>query len=198
MKHLDKTLCGLTMLAPLAMAQNADAKQRPNILFFLVDDFGWTETSLAFGEEAYPNNMRFHTPNMERLAKMGVMMTNAYACSVSTPTRTCLMTGMNSAHMGITSFISLYKDIVPDAIGGHPGSTNENLNDIFAHPEWNHNALCPVSLKERAKSTVSTTRSTPRRCPNCSAMRATTRFTSARRTGDLPEPLGRIRTTWAS
>ena len=151
MKHLDKNLCGLTMLAPLAMAQNADAKQRPNILFFLVDDFGWTETSLAFGEEAYPNNMRFHTPNMERLAKMGVMMTNAYACSVSTPTRTCLMTGMNSAHMGITSFISLYKDIVPDAIGGHPGSTNENLNDIFAHPEWNHNALCPVSLKDESE-----------------------------------------------
>lgn len=116
-----------------------------------MDDFGWTETSLAFGEEAYPNNMRFHTPNMERLAKMGVMMTNAYACSVSTPTRTCLMTGMNSAHMGITSFISLYKDTVPDAIGGHPGATNENLDDIFAHPEWNHNALCPVSLKDESE-----------------------------------------------
>ena len=150
MKPINKTLCGLSLLAPLAVAQNADAKQRPNILFFLVDDFGWTETSLPFGEEAYPNNLRFRTPNMERLAKMGVMMTNAYACSVSTPTRTCLMTGMNSAHMGITSFISLYKDIVPDAIGGHPGATNENLNDIFAHPEWNHNALCPISLKGEA------------------------------------------------
>ena len=91
MKPINKTLCGLSLLAPLAVAQNADAKQRPNILFFLVDDFGWTETSLPFGEETYPNNLRFRTPNMERLAKMGVMMTNAYACSVSTPTRTCLM-----------------------------------------------------------------------------------------------------------
>lgn len=70
---------------------------------------------------------------MERLSQKGVMMTNAYACPVSTPTRASLMTGMNPAHMKITSFISLYKDIVPDAIGGHPGATNENLDDIFAH-----------------------------------------------------------------
>lgn len=151
MKPTTKTLCGLSLLAPLAMAQNASAKQRPNIVFFLVDDFGWTETSLPFGEEAYPNNLRFHTPNMERLAKKGVMMTNAYACPVSTPTRTGLMTGMNAAHMGITSFVSLCKDVVPDAIGGHPGSTNENLGDAFAHPEWNHNALCPVAFKDEAE-----------------------------------------------
>ena len=151
MKSTTKTLCGLSLLAPLAMAQSAEAKQRPNILFFLVDDFGWTETSLPFGEETYPNNMRFHTPNMERLAKRSVMMTNAYACPVSTPTRTGLMTGMNAAHMGITSFVSLCKDVVPDAIGGHPGSTNENLDDAFAHPEWNHNALCPVAFQNEAE-----------------------------------------------
>lgn len=147
MKPVNKTLCGLSLLAPLAVAQNADAKQRPNILFFLVDDFGWTETSLPFGEETYPNNLRFHTPNMERLARMGVMMTNAYACSVSTPTRTSLMTGMNSAHTGITSFCSLCKDMPSDAIGGFPGSTNENLGDTFANPEWNHNGLCSTAFQ---------------------------------------------------
>ncbi|MDE7120228.1 MAG: sulfatase [Muribaculaceae bacterium] len=133
--------------ASLAAAAGAVAQQRPNIIFFLVDDFGWSETSLPFGADTCANNRMFHTPNMERLARRGTMLTNAYACSVSTPTRTCLMTGMNPAHMGITSFISLYKDIVPDAIGGHPGSTNENLDDIFAHPEWNHNALCPAHLE---------------------------------------------------
>ncbi|MCM1297124.1 MAG: sulfatase-like hydrolase/transferase, partial [Muribaculaceae bacterium] len=95
------------------MTMQAYAQERPNIIFFLVDDYGWTETSLPFGEETYPRNKMFRTPNMERLAKKGVMLTNAYACSLSTPTRTCLMTGMNSAHMGITSFSSLYKDIVP-------------------------------------------------------------------------------------
>ena len=70
MKPVNKTVCSLAALAPLAMAQSANAGQRPNIIFFLVDDFGWTETSLPFGEETYPNNLRFHTPNMERLARI--------------------------------------------------------------------------------------------------------------------------------
>ncbi len=152
MKPVNKTVCSLAALAPLAMAQSANAGQRPNIIFFLVDDFGWTETSLPFGEETYPNNLRFHTPNMERLARTGVIMTNAYACPVSTPTRTSMMTGMNAAHMGITSYCSLYKDTCPDAIGGRPGTTNANEDDIFAHPEWNYNALCPASFRNEADS----------------------------------------------
>ena len=147
MKPVNKTVCSLAALAPLAMAQSANAGQRPNIIFFLVDDFGWTETSLPFGEETYPNNLRFHTPNMERLARTGVMMTNAYACPVSTPTRTSMMTGMNAAHMGITSYCSLYKDTCPDAIGGRPGTTNANEDDIFAHPEWNYNGIQPDTVK---------------------------------------------------
>lgn len=155
----------LSLAAPVALAMQAQADDRPNIIFFLVDDYGWTETSLPFGEQTYPRNQRFHTPNMERLAKRGVMLTNAYACSLSTPTRTSLMTGMNSAHSHITSFSSLYKDIVPDAIGGHPGSTNENLGDIFAHPKWNYNALCPVQFdnpEDRARYGLNnTTYATP-------------------------------------
>ena len=54
MEPVNKTVCSLAALAPLAMAQSANAGQRPNIIFFLVDDFGWTETSLPFGEETYP------------------------------------------------------------------------------------------------------------------------------------------------
>ncbi len=144
--RIQNLMTRLAFAAPLAISLQAQADERPNIIFFLVDDFGWIETSLPFGEEIYPRNRRFHTPNMERLAKRGTMLTNAYACSLSTPTRTSLMTGMNSAHSHITSFSSLYKDIVPDAIGGHPGSTNENLGDIFAHPKWNYNALCPAQF----------------------------------------------------
>ena len=97
MKPVNKTVCSLAALAPLAMAQSANAGQRPNIIFFLVDDFGWTETSLPFGEETYPNKLRFHTRNMERRARTGVMMTYAYACPVSTPTRTSMMTGMTGS-----------------------------------------------------------------------------------------------------
>lgn len=59
---------------------------------------------------------------------------------------------MNAAHMGITSYCSLYKDTCPDAIGGRPGTTNANEDDIFAHPEWNYNALCPASFRNEADS----------------------------------------------
>lgn len=148
MNILKKISSSITLITPLVACSTMYAQQKPNIIFFLVDDFGWSESSLPFGDKVYDNNLRFHTPNMERLAQKGVMMTNAYACPVSTPTRTSLMTGMNAAHMGITSFISLYKDVVPDAIGGHPGTTNENLSDIFMHPQWNYNALCPVSFEQ--------------------------------------------------
>ena len=200
MKPVNKTVCSLAALAPLAMAQSANAGQRPNIIFFLVDDFGWTETSLPFGEETYPNNLRFHTPNMERLARTGVMMTNAYACPVSTPTRTSMMTGMNAAHMGITSYCSLYKDTCPDAIGGRPGTTNANEDDIFAHPEWNYNALCPRLLPQRGRQ--HRLRPEPHALRHAdggdSPRRRLPPSTSAKRTGHLPAHRARTPTTWDS
>ena len=148
MKTLSSCL-GLSLLFPAVagFAAERDVQKNPNIIFFLVDDYGWSETSLPFGSDTCANNRKFHTPNMERLAKRGTMFTNAYACSVSTPTRTSLMTGMNAANMHITNFCSLFKDRPSDAIGGAPGTTNPNESDIFANAEWNHNAFTPVQFQ---------------------------------------------------
>ncbi len=149
MKPLKTTATALMTALTAAAASAAD---KPNIIFFLVDDYGWSETSLPIGEEVYPNNLKFRTPNMERLAQRGTLLTNAYACPVSTPTRASLMTGMNAAHSKITNYCSLFKDRPSDAIGGRPGTTNPNEDDIFANPEWNHNAYCPVSFQNHADS----------------------------------------------
>ena len=46
-------------------------KNKPNVVFILADDLGWHDTSLygsAFCE----------TPNIDALAKRGMMFTNAY------------------------------------------------------------------------------------------------------------------------
>lgn len=145
MKPTAKTILSLALCSPLVACNKAE--QRPNIVLFLVDDYGWIESSLAFGEQVYPMNERYHTPNMERLASQGAMLTSAYACPVSTPTRTSIMTGMSAPRLGVTSFTSLYKDLCSDAIGGAPGTTNPNLSDPFAHAEWNYNALCPDSFR---------------------------------------------------
>ena len=72
----------LGCLAPLL-----SAAPKPNILFFLVDDMGWQETSVPFGPETTPLNRDYRTPNMERLAGDGVLFTNAYACAICSPTR---------------------------------------------------------------------------------------------------------------
>ena len=108
-----KEILGLSLALPLAACNTQT--QRPNIVFFLVDDMGWVDSSVAYGEEVYPNNTRFDTPNMQALAESGVIMTNAYACPVSTPTRTSLLTGMNAAHMGITNWTSTMRDKPSDA-----------------------------------------------------------------------------------
>ena len=101
---------GLSALVPFASCNKVD-EQRPNIIFFIVDDMGWMDTSVPFGDEKYPLNQRYVTPNMQRLADAGVMMTSAYACPVSTPTRTSLMSGMNAAHTHITNWTSTLKDL---------------------------------------------------------------------------------------
>ena len=139
-----KHLTGLSLLAPSV----AFAADRPNIVFFIVDDMGWVDSSVAYGEQVYPNNLRYNTPNMERLAAQGVMLTNAYACPVSTPTRTSLLTGVNAAHSRITNWTSTTKDTPSDATGGAVAMTQSGINrdfsSRFVRPEWNINGMSPV------------------------------------------------------
>ena len=72
---------------------HAQVKQ-PNIILFLVDDMGWQDCSLPFWDKPTKLNATYHTPNMEKLAAKGMMLTNAYSNAVCTPTRVSLMTGM--------------------------------------------------------------------------------------------------------
>ena len=139
-----KHLTGLSLLAPSV----ALAAEKPNIVFFIVDDMGWVDSSVAYGEEVYPNNMRYNTPNMQRLASQGVMLTNAYACPVSTPTRTSLITGVNAAHSHITNWTSTTRDTPSDATGGAvammQSGVNNDMSGRFSRPEWNINGMSPV------------------------------------------------------
>ncbi|MEG1837799.1 MAG: sulfatase-like hydrolase/transferase, partial [Bacteroidaceae bacterium] len=61
--------------------------KRPNIILFMVDDMGWQDTSLPFWTQKTHYNEVYETPNMERLAAKGMMFTQAYAASISSPTR---------------------------------------------------------------------------------------------------------------
>lgn len=88
------------------------AQERPNIVVFLVDDMGLMDTSLPFDVNAAgepvrrPLNDWYHTPNMERLAQQGIRFTTFYCQSVSSPSRTSLMTGQNAARHRTTNWIN--------------------------------------------------------------------------------------------
>ena len=109
------------------------AQNRPNIIVFLIDDMGWQDTSVPFWKEKTPLNSRYHTPNMERLAKEGMKFTNAYAAPVCTPSRTSMLSGMNASHSRITNWTSPEKDKRTDA-----------ADTQLETPDWNYNGLSPV------------------------------------------------------
>lgn len=87
-----------------AFATMAAEPARPNIVFFLVDDMGWQDTSVEFHTARTPFNDFFRTPGMERLARNGVRFTQAYACAVCTPTRVSWLTGRNAARHHVTNW----------------------------------------------------------------------------------------------
>lgn len=121
-------------IAPLSiMAQHTiEPDNRPNIIMFMVDDMGWQDTSLPFWTQKTPLNERYHTPNMERLANEGKMFTQAYASSVSSPTRVSLMTGMNASRHRVTNW-TLQKN-----------TSTDRKSDVLDFPEWNVNGICQV------------------------------------------------------
>ena len=112
-------------------------KQRPNIVLFLVDDMGWQDTSLPFWTQRTHYNDPYPTPNMKRLAAQGKMFTQAYACSISSPTRVSLFTGMNAARHRVTSW-TLRKN-----------TTHEQPDSVMIYPEWNVNGICQEPGIER-------------------------------------------------
>jgi len=73
-------------------------KTKPNIVFILVDDLGWTDTGCF-------NSSFYETPNIDKLAAEGMLFTNAYAaCPVSSPTRASIMTGKYPARINTTDY----------------------------------------------------------------------------------------------
>lgn len=82
---------------PFAQVTAAETT-RPNIVFILADDLGWSDTTL------YGTTKFYRTPNLERLAKRGVVFTHAYSASpLCSPTRASILTGQSPARIGITA-----------------------------------------------------------------------------------------------
>ena len=84
LKNLTLISVAVVPAATLHAASRAD--ERPNIVVILSDDMSWNSPGFN-GGTVVP------TPNLDRIAKEGVKMTQFYVSPVSTPTRATLMTG---------------------------------------------------------------------------------------------------------
>lgn len=66
---------------------------QPHILLLLVDDLGWSDVGY--------HGSQIKTPNVDRLAREGVILENYYVQQYCTPTRGSLMTGRYPIHTGL-------------------------------------------------------------------------------------------------
>jgi len=77
----------------------------PNVLFFVLDDVGYGQLS-AFGGLV-------ETPNIDRIAEMGLRFANMHTTALCSPTRSCILTGRNHHSNGVASIM--------ETATGYPG-----------------------------------------------------------------------------
>lgn len=89
----------LAALIVVNAVARADEAVKPNVVFILIDDMGWTDLA-CFGSELY------ETPSIDTLASDGMEFTQAYsACTVCSPSRASVLTGKYPARLHITDWI---------------------------------------------------------------------------------------------
>jgi arylsulfatase A len=88
---------GLFAVAPAGAAEGP--AKRVNIVFLLIDDFGWADTS-CYGRKEWK------TPQIDRLAAEGCRFTDAYAAApICSASRAAILTGKHPARLHVTDWI---------------------------------------------------------------------------------------------
>jgi arylsulfatase A-like enzyme len=92
-ERVARALClALAAVLVLAGPRVSGAEKKPNVVLILADDLGYGDVG-CYGQK------RIKTPNLDRLAAQGVRFTQFYAgCTVCTPSRCTLMTGLHTGH----------------------------------------------------------------------------------------------------
>ena len=88
---LQLLVCAMLILYLGCTTQKNESQSKPNILFILMDDLGWSAIS-SYG------NTHVQTTNIDRLAEEGMRFTDAYVTPQCTPTRAVIMTGQHTAN----------------------------------------------------------------------------------------------------
>jgi len=99
-------------------ASRPAAAHRPNFLIIVADDLGYSDLGVYGGE--------IDTPNLNKLARDGLLLTNFYAAGTCAPTRAMLLTGIDHHRAGLGNMV---EHIAPNQVGqpGYEGYLNERV-----------------------------------------------------------------------
>ena len=104
-------LMGLS-LHPVSGMEAAKSETRPNIILILADDMGYSDIG-CFGSE-------IKTPNLDKLAKQGLRMTNMHNAARCCPSRASLLTGLYPHQTGVGDMLQ------DDEMPGYQTKLNTN------------------------------------------------------------------------
>lgn len=115
-----------------------DRPEKPNVLLILADDLGWQDVKCYDIDEPSP----FETPNIDRLAKQGVMFWQAYSpAPTCSPSRGAILSGKHPVRLERTN-----------VRGGHPPLPFNHGSTLIS--PWMRGALdiSEVTIAELLKS----------------------------------------------
>lgn len=106
----------------------------PNVLFFVLDDVGFSQLSCYGG--------LVNTPNLDRLAGNGLRYSNMHTTAICSPTRACILTGRNHHSSGVASIMEFatgfpgYNGMMPRENGMLPEILRENGYNTYCVGKW--------------------------------------------------------------
>lgn len=92
-------------------SENRDPAQPPNFVILLIDDAAFMDLGIYGGEAS--------TPNIDALARSGVMFTRYYTSPLCAPSRAMLLTGVDNHRTGVATI----PEVLPREHVGQPGYT---------------------------------------------------------------------------
>jgi arylsulfatase len=106
-KRLAPLAAGLALVAPVALAQGEQQPEytaavpaaKPNIVFILADDIGYTDIA-PYGSEV-------HTPTLSALAEQGLRFSNYHTAANCAPARAMLLTGVDNHLAGVPNIAEM-------------------------------------------------------------------------------------------
>jgi arylsulfatase A-like enzyme len=97
--HIIRTITAILLFAlPATLTMADEPAQKPNIVFFLIDDLGYADCGFNGGDE-------IRTPNIDKLAHSGAILESHYVQPVCSPTRAALMTGRYATRTGVYTIV---------------------------------------------------------------------------------------------